>query len=76
MIPLDEDRLRLEIQKHSAEVANSPVCEFHFHTGRDAARRVGYDEAIIEDMPDDVIASIDRLWPIPLSPGRVQASNT
>ena len=57
MIPLDKDQLRLEIQKHYAEVANSPDYEFHFHTGRDAARRVGYDEAIIEDIPDDVIAS-------------------
>lgn len=56
MIPVDEDQLRLEIQKHSAEVANGPDYEVHFHTGRDAARRVGYDEAIIEDIPDDVIA--------------------
>lgn len=57
VIPVDEDQLRLEIQKHYAEVANSPDHEFHFHTGRDAARRVGYDEAIIEDIPDDVIVS-------------------
>ena len=57
VIPVDEDQLRLEIQKHYAEVANNPDHEFHFHTGRDAARRLGYDEAIIEDIPDDVIAS-------------------
>ncbi len=57
MIPVDEDRLLLEIQKHYAEVATSPDHEFHFHTGRDAARRVGYDELIIEGIPDDVIAS-------------------
>ncbi len=57
VIPVDEDQLRLEIQKHYAEVADSPDHEFHFHTGRDAARRVGYDEAAIEDIPDDVIAS-------------------
>ncbi len=57
VIPVDEDQLRLEIQKHYAEVADSPDHEFHFHTGRDAARRVGYDEAVIEDIPDDVIAS-------------------
>jgi arsenite methyltransferase len=57
VIPVDEDLLRLEIQKHYAEVATSPEHEFHFHTGREAARQVGYDEAIIEDIPDAVIAS-------------------
>ena len=57
VIPVDEDQLRVEIQKHYAEVANNPDHQFHFHTGRDAARRVGYDEEIIEDIPDDVIAS-------------------
>ncbi|MFV1962581.1 MAG: methyltransferase domain-containing protein [Acidimicrobiia bacterium] len=57
VIPVDEDLLRLEIQKHYAEVATSPEHEYHFHTGREAARQVGYDEAIIEDIPDAVIAS-------------------
>ena len=57
VIPVDEDQLRLEIRKHYAEVASNPDHEFHFHTGRDAARRVGYDEAITKDIPDDVIAS-------------------
>ncbi len=57
VIPVDEDQLRLEIQKHYAEVATSPDHEFHFHTGRDAARQVGYDDAIIEDIPDEAIAS-------------------
>jgi len=57
VIPVDEDQLRLEIRNHYAEVASNPDHEFHFHTGRDAARRVGYDEAITKDIPDDVIAS-------------------
>ncbi len=57
VIPVDEDQLRMEIQRHYAEVASSPDHEFHFHTGRDAARQVGYDESIIDDIPDDVIAS-------------------
>ena len=56
-IPVDEDQLRVEIQKHYAEVATSPDHDFHFHTGREAARQVGYDDAIIKDIPDDVIAS-------------------
>ena len=57
VIPVDEDQLRMEIQKHYAEVATSPDHEFHFHTGRDAAQWVGYDKAITDDIPDDVIAS-------------------
>ncbi len=57
VIPVDEDQLRVEIQKHYAEVATSPDHDFHFHTGREAARRVGYDEAIIADIPDEVILS-------------------
>lgn len=57
VIPVDEDQLRVEIQKHYAEVATSPDHDFHFHTGREAARRVGYDEAIIADIPDEVIVS-------------------
>ena len=57
VIPVDEDQLRVEIQKHYAEVATSPDHEFHFHTGREAARGVGYDEAIIADIPDEVIVS-------------------
>lgn len=57
IIPVDENQLRAEIQKHYAEVATSPDHDFHFHTGREAARQVGYDDAIIEDLPDDVIAS-------------------
>jgi SAM-dependent methyltransferase len=55
--PVDEQQLRSEVQKHYAEVATSPDHEFHFHTGRKAALRVGYDEEIIDDLPDDVIAS-------------------
>ena len=57
IIPVDEDQLRVEIQKHYAEVATSPNHEFHFHTGREAARQVGYDDAIIDEIPDEVIAS-------------------
>lgn len=56
IIPIDEEELRTEIRKHYAAVATGPDQEFHFHTGRDAARRVGYDEALTRDFPDDVIA--------------------
>ncbi len=57
VIPVDEDQLRVEIRNHYAEVATSPDHEFHFHTGREAARRVGYDESLIHGLSDEVIAS-------------------
>ena len=57
VIPVDEDQLRVEIQKHYAEVASHPEREFHFHTGREAARQVGYESSTIDDLPEAVIAS-------------------
>lgn len=57
VVPVDADQLRAEIQKHYAEVATSPDHEFHFNTGRAAARQAGYDDAIIDEIPDEVIAS-------------------
>ena len=55
--PVDEDQLRAEILKHYAEVATNPEHDFHFHTGREAARQVGYDNAITDHLPDEVMAS-------------------
>ena len=39
---VDVDTLRTEIQKKYAEVATEPSKEFHFHTGRPMAERLGY----------------------------------
>ena len=55
--PVDADVLREEVRKHYAEVATTPDHDFHFHTGRRAARQVGYDDALLSDLPDDVLAS-------------------
>lgn len=55
--PIDPDVLREEVRKHYAEVATSPDHDFHFHTGRAAALQVGYDPSLIDDLPDDVVAS-------------------
>ena len=57
VIRVDEDQLRVEIQKHYAEVASHPEREFHFHTGRQAARQVGYESSTIDGLPDGVIGS-------------------
>ncbi len=54
---VDTDLLRSEVRKHYAEVATNPDHDFHFHTGRAAALQVGYDAALIESLPDDLMAS-------------------
>lgn len=54
---VDTDLLRSEVRKHYAEVATSPEHDFHFHTGRAAAIQVGYDAALIENLPDALMTS-------------------
>ena len=54
---IDTDVLRSEVRRHYAEVATSPEHDFHFHTGRAAALQVGYDSALIEDLPNGLMAS-------------------
>lgn len=57
MPAVDTEVLRSEVQKHYAEVATSPDHEFHFHTGRKAARQAGYDDGLLEAFPDEVVES-------------------
>jgi len=38
-------------------VATSPDHDFHFHTGREAALKVGYDAALFDGFPEEVLAS-------------------
>lgn len=52
---VDVDQLRAEVQEHYAEVAHDPHGEFHFHTGRTATTRLGYDDAVLERFPDACI---------------------
>lgn len=54
---VDTDLLRTEVRKHYAEVATNPQHDFHFYTGRAAALQVGYDAALIENLPDALMAS-------------------
>lgn len=55
--PVDPEALRDEVRAKYREVAESPHASFHFHTGRELARRCGYDMASIDDLPDVVIES-------------------
>src|SRR5437016_4149427 len=54
---LDVDQLRDAIRAEYAHVAADPSQEFHFHTGRRLARILGYDEAWLDGVPEDSIAS-------------------
>ena len=51
------DRLREEVQEHYAEVARDPNGEFHFHTGRAATTRLGYDDKWVAELSEPCIAS-------------------
>ena len=53
----DVEVLRSEIQKKYAEVAAGPGQTFHFHTGRPLADMLGYPAHIVDEMPDEVVAS-------------------
>jgi arsenite methyltransferase len=56
-LPVDPAALREEVKNKYREVASNPHAEFHFHTGRRAARRLGYDSAMLERMPDAAVES-------------------
>ena len=55
--PVDPDALREEVKAKYREVAVDPHGEFHFHTGRPLARRLGYDDAIVGSLPDVAVES-------------------
>lgn len=55
--PVDPDALREEVKAKYREVAVDPHGEFHFHTGRPLARRLGYDDAIVGSLPDAAVES-------------------
>jgi hypothetical protein len=42
---LSVEELRDEVKKEYANVALDPHKDYHFHTGRDAAERIGYDKS-------------------------------
>lgn len=56
-LPVDPAALREEVKSKYREVAANPHGQFHFHTGRRAARRLGYDSAIVDGMPDAAVES-------------------
>lgn len=55
--PVDADALREDVKQKYREVAVDPHGTYHFHTGRPLAKRLGYDDAIVEPLPDAAVES-------------------
>ena len=56
-VMVDAELLRSEVRQKYKEVAADPHGEFHFHTGRPLAARLGYDPAIVDALPDVAVES-------------------
>lgn len=54
---ISDVRLRDAIKKEYEDVAIHPDKGYHFHTGREAANRIGYDKTIYDTVPERNIAS-------------------
>jgi SAM-dependent methyltransferase len=55
--PVDPVALREEVKAKYQEVAVDPYGEYHFHTGRPLAKRLGYDDTLVDPLPDAAVES-------------------
>jgi arsenite methyltransferase len=49
---VDPEALRMQVRERYREVATDPGRDFHFHTGRALAARLGYDETFVAALPE------------------------
>src|SRR5258708_23490874 len=49
---VDLEALRKEVREKYREVAEDPSAEYHFHTGRAHAIRLGYPPTPLDQLPD------------------------
>jgi SAM-dependent methyltransferase len=54
---VDAAALRAEVRRKYREVALDPGAEFHFHTGRPLAARLGYPDAVVARLPEAAVES-------------------
>lgn len=57
LLAVDPAALREEVKNKYRDVASKPDGEYHFHTGRRLAQRLGYDPAVVDSMPDAAVES-------------------
>ena len=72
-VPVDVDALRAEVREKYRAVAVEPAAEYHFHTGRRLAAKLGYEANVVESFPDVAVesfAGVGNPFSIrPLEPG-------
>jgi SAM-dependent methyltransferase len=54
---VDADALRAQVQAKYRDVAVDPTGDYHFHTGRTLAARLGYDPVVVDALPDRAVES-------------------
>ena len=54
---VDAVALREQVKAKYREVAVKPNDPYHFHTGRPLAKRLGYEDAVVDPMPDAAVES-------------------
>ena len=62
-IAVDPEALREEVRNKYREVAVEPDATYHFHTGRPLAKRLGYEDSIVDSMPDAAVESQEQFCP-------------
>ncbi len=54
---VDVDTLRAQVRDKYRDVATDPHGADHFHTGRSLAARLGYDQTVVDALPDRAVES-------------------
>lgn len=54
---VDGGALREQVRKKYREVSVDPHRDYHFHTGRPLAARLGYEAAVVDALPDVAVES-------------------
>jgi arsenite methyltransferase len=56
-VVVDQEALRDEVRKKYRAVAIDPNAKYHFHTGRPLAKRLGYEDGLVDPLPDAAVES-------------------
>lgn len=52
---VDRAQLRTQVMQKYREVATTPTADYHFFTGRKAARTVGYQDTLLDGLDDEAV---------------------